>query len=107
MITMKKAIQFGAGNIGRGFIGAVLAENGYHVVFADVNETVVGKINEDKEYVVRIMDTECTEIKITNISAVDSRSPQLVQEIARRGHEIGNHSDSHAHFTQISDSQIR
>ena len=83
MITMKKAIQFGAGNIGRGFIGAVLAENGYHVVFADVNETVVGKINEDKEYVVRIMDTECTEIKITNISAVDSRSPQLVQEIAQ------------------------
>ena len=33
--------------------------------------------------------------------------PELVQEIARRGHEIGNHSDSHAHFTQISDSQIR
>ena len=33
--------------------------------------------------------------------------PELVQEIARRGHEIGNHSDSHAHFTQISDAQIR
>ena len=33
--------------------------------------------------------------------------PDLVQEIAKRGHEIGNHSDSHAHFTQISDAQIR
>ena len=33
--------------------------------------------------------------------------PELVQEIAARGHEIGNHSDSHAHFTQISESQIR
>ena len=33
--------------------------------------------------------------------------PELVQEIARRGHEIGNHSDTHAHFTQISESQIR
>lgn len=33
--------------------------------------------------------------------------PELVQEIAARGHEIGNHSASHAHFTQISDAQIR
>ena len=33
--------------------------------------------------------------------------PELVQEIARRGHEIGNHSDSHAYFTKISDTQIR
>ena len=33
--------------------------------------------------------------------------PELVKEIAARGHEIGNHSDSHAHFTQISEGQIR
>ncbi|MBQ2952108.1 MAG: polysaccharide deacetylase family protein [Clostridia bacterium] len=33
--------------------------------------------------------------------------PELVQEIAARGHEIGNHSASHAHFTQISESQMR
>ena len=33
--------------------------------------------------------------------------PELVKEIAARGHEIGNHSDSHAHFTQISEAQIR
>ena len=33
--------------------------------------------------------------------------PELVKAIAERGHEIGNHSDSHAHFTQITDSKIR
>ena len=80
---MKKAIQFGAGNIGRGFIGAVLSEAGYHVVFADVNEVVVNKINEDKQYTVEIMDTECSKVVISNVSAVDSRTPQLVEEIAQ------------------------
>lgn len=80
---MKKAIQFGAGNIGRGFIGAVLSQAGYHVVFADVNDVVVNKINEDGKYTVEIMDTECSKVVISNISAVDSRSTQLAEEIAQ------------------------
>ena len=79
---MKKAIQFGAGNIGRGFIGAVLEQAGYHVVFADVNDQIVGRINEDKAYTVQVMDTVCEELRVTNISAVDSRSPELAQQIA-------------------------
>lgn len=49
---MKKAIQFGAGNIGRGFIGGLLSKAGYHVVFADVNQEIIDKINEDKKYTI-------------------------------------------------------
>lgn len=78
---MKKAIQFGAGNIGRGFIGALLSEAGYHVVFADVNEAVINKINEDKSYTVHVMDVECSEEKITNISGVNSTKPEAVEEM--------------------------
>ncbi len=33
---MKKAIMYGGGNIGRGFIGKVFAESGYEVVFLDI-----------------------------------------------------------------------
>jgi len=33
--------------------------------------------------------------------------PELVKEIAARGHEIGNHSDSHPYMTKISESKMR
>lgn len=78
---MKKAIQFGAGNIGRGFIGALLSKSGYHVVFADVNESIINKINEDKQYTINIMDIQCTEEKINNISGVLSNSKSILNEI--------------------------
>ncbi len=79
---MKKAVQFGAGNIGRGFIGALLSQSGYHVVFADVVDKVIDKINEDKAYTVHIMDVECVDEKIENISGVNSTKPEAVDEIA-------------------------
>lgn len=79
---MKKAVQFGAGNIGRGFIGALLSQSGYQVVFADVVEAVIDKINEDKTYTVHVMDVECEDQKIENISGVNSTKPEAVDEIA-------------------------
>ena len=57
---MKKAVQFGAGNIGRGFIGALLSQSGYHVVFADVVDKIIDKINEDKTYTVPVSYTHLT-----------------------------------------------
>ncbi len=53
---MKKVIQIGAGNIGRGFIGLVLEQSGYHVVFADINQEIIDKINDDHCYTVHVMD---------------------------------------------------
>lgn len=78
---MKKAIQLGAGNIGRGFIGSLLHQSGYHVVFADVVAAVIEKINADKEYTIFVMDTECSEEKVTNISAVYSNKDEFINAI--------------------------
>lgn len=78
---MKKAIQFGAGNIGRGFIGGLLSNSGYHVVFADVNETILNGINNEKQYKILVKDVECFDQTITNISAVSSITDDIIKEI--------------------------
>lgn len=76
-----RAIQFGAGNIGRGFIGAVLSKAGYDVVFADVNTEIIDKINEDKTYKIHVMDVECEEVIVKNISGVSSIKDEILEEI--------------------------
>ena len=79
---MKKAIQFGAGNIGRGFIGALLSKAGYHVVFADVNEEIISGINKEGKYNIFVRDVDCEDILIDNISAVSSLHEKLIDEIS-------------------------
>ncbi|KAF8505122.1 mannitol-1-phosphate 5-dehydrogenase [Hysterangium stoloniferum] len=50
------AIHFGAGNIGRGFIGPLLLQSGYHVTFADIDTDVINKANEHREYAVHTLE---------------------------------------------------
>lgn len=80
---MKTAIQFGAGNIGRGFIGMLLSQAGYRVVFADVVESIIDRLVKDGEYTVHVMDTEVEDIKITNVTGVMSNGEEIVDEIAK------------------------
>ncbi len=80
---MKRAIQFGAGNIGRGFIGYLLHNAGYHLIFADVAENIIQAVNTKKEYAIHIKDTDSKVLTVDNISAVDSRSSGIKNEIIR------------------------
>ena len=51
-----KAVHFGAGNIGRGFIGSLLSESGFEVCFVDINSEMVNRLNNDKFYIMRILE---------------------------------------------------
>lgn len=80
---MKQAIQIGAGNIGRGFIGALLEQAGWHVTFADVVESIISGINAQHRYTVHVLDKECSELTIENIDGVISTSPEFLEKVAQ------------------------
>lgn len=45
-----RAVHFGAGAIGRGFIGELLHDSGYDITFIDVSEELVNQINKTNSY---------------------------------------------------------
>lgn len=55
-MTFHSAVVFGAGSIGRGFIGQLFAESGMEVVFVEVDREIVDQLNESRAYPVRIVD---------------------------------------------------
>ncbi len=50
------AVQFGAGNIGRGLMGQLLRESGFETVFVDVSKTLVDNLNSRGSYPLRLLD---------------------------------------------------
>ncbi len=81
---MKKlAVHFGAGNIGRGFIGWLLAQSGYQVVFADVAESLVKEINQQGQYEVILANEQQDHFTIKGVQAVNSNkeTDKLIQLI--------------------------
>lgn len=67
-----KAVMYGGGNIGRGFIGALLSQSGYHVTFIDVAEPVVSELNARNCYPLRFVSNEGREdVTVKNVSAVN------------------------------------
>ena len=77
---MKKALHFGAGNIGRGFIGKIISEAGYEVVFADVNDKVIDQLNIDHEYEVEVVGAHAEIQTVKNVSGIMSSDIAKVRE---------------------------
>ncbi len=73
--------MYGAGNIGRGFIGALFSASGYRVVFIDVSRPVIDALNRDGHYPIRILSGDAYEdVDVKNVCAVDGTDPVAVAE---------------------------
>ncbi len=78
---MKKFIMYGAGNIGRGFIGQVFSSSGYQVGFIDINQEVISRLNTDKEYPVDIVSNDgIIETVVKNVYGIDGADNDVVAE---------------------------
>ncbi|SFG32180.1 mannitol-1-phosphate 5-dehydrogenase [Sporolactobacillus nakayamae] len=78
---MNEVVHFGAGNIGRGFIGALFAESGYHVSFVDIAEQIIDALNEKQTYQVRTATENQETITIHNVAGINSKTnPEKVVE---------------------------
>jgi mannitol-1-phosphate 5-dehydrogenase len=78
------AVHFGAGNIGRGFVGLILHRAGYQVVFADVVDELIDALNGTPSYRVKEVGLDSSEEQVDDYRAINSRAdePALVAEIA-------------------------
>ncbi len=76
------AVHFGAGNIGRGFIGALLTESGYFVVFADVDKNLIEELNTHDSYEVHLLAEKERSEEIHSFTAASSQKAEVPHAIA-------------------------
>ncbi|MDO9398480.1 MAG: mannitol-1-phosphate 5-dehydrogenase [Herbiconiux sp.] len=79
-----KAVHFGAGNIGRGFVGLILHRAGYELVFADVNAGLIDALAASTSYDVHAVGENSSVQTVTGYRALNSGTDEdaVVAEIA-------------------------
>lgn len=76
-----KALHFGAGNIGRGFIGKLLAESEAELTFADANTELVDQLNHSQQYKVHVVGSQHQIDVVSRIVAVNANSGEVIDRI--------------------------
>jgi mannitol-1-phosphate 5-dehydrogenase len=86
LILNKSILIFGAGKIGRSFIGQLFGRAGYEVVFVDIDQKIIDEINNRKSYKIIIKEDVEEEIIIDHVRAVSGlNAEEVIYEICRAG----------------------
>ena len=71
-VDFRKIVIFGAGKIGRSFIGQLFGCGGYKVVFIDVDPVIIGLLNKQGRYRVVIKGETEEEIIVPDVGAISA-----------------------------------
>jgi len=66
------SVHFGAGNIGRGFIGQLLHESGYDITFVDIQDDLVDALKKNGRYDVILADEREERVPVDRVTALHS-----------------------------------
>ena len=77
---MDKIVIFGAGKVGRSFIGQIFSNAGYEVVFVDIAAELIKTLNWAGRYRVEIKDVHPKTLWVENVRAVNGNDVESVTE---------------------------
>ena len=76
------AVMYGGGNIGRGFIGALLSQSGYRVTFIDVAAPVVEHLQKNECYPIRyVFSGGHEDVLVENVTAVNGNDVEAASDV--------------------------
>jgi mannitol-1-phosphate 5-dehydrogenase len=73
-----KFLMYGAGSIGRGFIGPMYSKAGYEVVFVDIDKRIVHALSQKRAYRCAIAAEPSYDIEVAGVRGVDASDEQAV-----------------------------
>jgi mannitol-1-phosphate 5-dehydrogenase len=73
------SVMFGAGNVGRGFLGQLFSESGFEVIFVDIDPELVGALDRAREYSIQLVTNEnVEEVRVAPVRALLANESEAV-----------------------------
>jgi len=60
-MAQRSVVMFGAGCVGRGFLGQLLSESGYALTFVEIDEPLIDALNARRSYTLRLVENDWRE----------------------------------------------
>jgi mannitol-1-phosphate 5-dehydrogenase len=86
VVIAKRIVIFGAGKIGRSFIGQLFGRREYEVVFVDIDKDIIEALNDRQEYKVVIKEHVTEEILVKNVRGIYGlQTDEVINEVSTAG----------------------